>query len=225
MSGVPEKFASGALSLLQQDEEAALRAARPWAAARVADRSVISIGVGVRRFPDLASSLERSGEIVLPRRSGGTAIPIASGDLLWSLVLPSADPRVGRDFASAYGRLGSGVTAFLHERSVRASWVAAPGIASQLCPLGDRGCSLAVEDRILGGAAQRKAGAALLHHGVIWGTADRGRWSRLFGIPRPVLESRATALREFGLVESANELADALERALHRWLADAPGPG
>lgn len=188
------------------------------AAVRVAvlsDRSV-SVGVGV---PTGSPALERAraaGWSVVRRRSGGTAVLHAPGDVTWSLVLPREDPRVGRAFTRSYARLGAGVVRFLSARGVTARWSAALAVLPEYCLLGPRGEALTVSGRVLGGAAQHLAGRALLHHGILPRTLDRAALGQLFGLSVPGPADLLTSLDELG-VEGPEEL---LGRSLARTLAE-----
>src|SRR5208282_5648586 len=122
------------------------------------------VGVGV---PPDAAYLQRAAGARIPavrRTTGGSGLLHAPGDLAWSIVLPRADPRVGKDYVHAYPRLGAGVVDFLSERGVAAKWVDPPGTDPDYCLLSARGSVLALEGKVLGGAAQHLAGGALLHH-------------------------------------------------------------
>lgn len=182
----------------------------------LSDRSV-SVGVGV---PTTSPALERAradGRTVVRRRSGGTAVLHAPGDVAWSLVLPRDDPRVGRAFARSYGRLGEGVVRFLHACGVTARWSAPLAVVPEYCLLGPRGEVLTVSGRVLGGAAQHLAGRALLHHGILPRTVDRAALGQLFGLSVPGTADLLTSLEELG-VEGPEE---SLGRSLARTLAEA----
>ena len=181
----------------------------------LSDRSV-SVGVGV---PTTSPALERArldGWSIVRRRSGGTAVLHAPGDVAWSLVLPRDDPRVGGAFVRAYGRLGAGVVRFLRTRGVAAEWRAPLAVMPEYCLLGPRGEVLTVSGRVLGGAAQHLAGRALLHHGILPRTLERGALGHFFGLSAPGPADLLTSLDELG-VEGPEE---ALGRGLARTIAE-----
>ena len=190
--------------------------ARGVPAVRVAvlsDRAV-SVGVGVRMSAPYLDRARAEGYAVVRRSSGGTGVLHAPGDLAWSLVLPRDHPLVGRDYLRAYDRLGHGVTAFLADRGVSASWVPAPGLSEECCLLGHRGRVLATATGIVGGAAQHATRTSLLHHGTLTARLDRATMRRLFDLGHSRAADRLSSLAETGLVTPAEELAPALAEAL-----------
>lgn len=180
----------------------------------------VTVGVGTPRTPGSARRARARHLPVVRRSSGGTALLHAPGDLAWTIVLPRSDPRVGRDFARAYDRLGAGAVRFLRERHVAAHWVPSPELSLDYCLLGPRGFVLAVGDRILGGAAQHLTRDAFLHHGILPRTLDRPLLSQVFGLSEATGLSRLTSLEELGLHDppeaQAEELAHALSKELGR---------
>jgi len=195
-------------------DEALLRAGS--GAVRVAVLSDLALSVGVE-VPTSVEYVARARELGLPvvrRSSGGTALLHAPGDLAWALVLPRSDPRVGRDFARGYGRLGIGAVRFLQERGVPSSWAPSPGLSSSYCLLGSRGSVLTVAGRILGGAAQHLTQEALLHHGIIPHTLDRRLLASVFHLSTGEGLGRLTCLEDLGLRESPAGLASRLAHAL-----------
>lgn len=138
------------------------------------------------------------------------------GDLVWSVVLPRSDPRVGPDFARAYGRLGRGVVRFLADRALHARWAPAPGLLEEYCVLSSRGEVLTVGSKILGGAAQHATARALLHQGMIARRVDPDLLGRVFGIVTPALRERLAGTEDLGI----SEHPDVLARALHDALAE-----
>ena len=188
-------------------DEAILRRAVPAVRVAVLTDRAVSYGVGVHpETPFLARSAKEKLPTVR-RTTGGTGLLHAPGDLAWSIVLPRADPRVGRDFVRAFPRLGEGVVRFLGERGIASKWTDPPGTDPEYCLLSARGSVLKHEDRILGGAAQHLTGRALLHHGILpLEPLDRPLLRRLFGLTAGAT-GRLTSLRELGVQGAAEELA------------------
>jgi lipoate-protein ligase A len=209
---------------LRRDEAALVRGAYYTSAAIVRD---LALTLGVSQS-DRTASAERAralGIPVLRRSTGGSGLLHEPGDLLWSVVLPRSDPRVGRDFARAYPRLGSGPARFLKGQGLAdARWEPAPGLSSDLCLFGSRGQVLVAKSRIVGGASQHLTSRALLHHGALSGHVDRGRLARIFDAAPADLERRLASLDELlGDVASATllgRLRENLGRALDERLAN-----
>ncbi len=193
---------------------ALLRRGGPAVHVAVVDRPTVSYGVAV---PETAPYLERAraeGIPTAPRSSGGTGILHGEGDLVWAVVLPRSDPRVGRDFVHAYGRLGAGVTEVVRQQARSAAWVPAPGLSDEYCPLGPRGFVLESQGRILAAAAQHLSVGALLHHGTLSVRVDRERLGRVFSATDPSALERLGSLDELGGNEPSGRLASALAVAL-----------
>ncbi len=187
-------------------DEVLLRRGAPAVRAAVLTDRAVSFGVGV---PPDAAYLQRAAGARIPavrRTTGGSGLLHAPGDLAWSIVLPRADPRVGKDYVHAYPRLGAGVVDFLSERGVAAKWVDPPGTDPDYCLLSARGSVLALGGKVLGGAAQHLAGGALLHHGIVPFELDRPLLHKLFGLSPNSLE-RLTSLRELGIEGSPEQIA------------------
>jgi lipoate-protein ligase A len=163
--------------------EALLRRAVPAFRVGVLDRPALSYGVGVPEEAAYAVRARRAGVATFPRTSGGSGVLHAPGDLVWALVLPRSDPRVGRDFARAYGRLGRAIVAGLEGAGVPTRWLPAPGLSESYCPLSSRGEVLVASSGIVGGAAQHATGSALLHQGFVAWEVDRAAVDRLFDLP------------------------------------------
>ena len=174
--------------------ELLLRQGRPAVRVAVARERTLSYGIAV---PSEAPYLRRARAEGIPtaaRSTGGSGVLHLEGDLLWAVVLPRSDERVGRDFPKAYARLGRGIVAGLAAAGVDAAWVAAPGLSEDCCPLSSRGEVLVAGGRILGGAAQHATSRALLHHGGISWIVDRPCVDRLFGLPADGPSSRLGGL-------------------------------
>jgi lipoate-protein ligase A len=182
-------------------------------AAVLSDRS-LSIGVAVRGEPDYVRRGRDAGLPIVRRSSGGSGVLHLRGDLVWSVVLPRSDPRVGRDYARAYGRLGRGVLRFFRDRGVAATWAPAPGLVEEYCVLSSRGEVLTVGAGVLGGAAQHATARALLHQGMIARRVDADLIERVFGVVAPDLRSRLIGTEDLGIVETPEALAAALRDAL-----------
>jgi len=199
-----------------------LRQGTPQLRARVVRSAAVSYGVSVH---DDATYLQRARAEGLPtvgRSTGGTGLLHLAGDLVWAVVLPRDDPRVGRDFARAFDRLGAGISDGLRAAGVEARWAPPPDLSDDYCPLSSRGLVLVAASRVLGGAAQHATSRALLHHGGISWTVDRPRVDRIFGpLPASTLD-RLGGVGDLGATLSATGLAAALERAFVR--TPPPGP-
>jgi len=188
-------------------DEVILRRGVPAVRVAVLTDRAVSYGVGVHAEAAFLGRSTKEGVPTVRRTTGGSGLLHAPGDLAWSIVLPRADPRVGRDFVRAYPRLGEGVVRFLAERGVSSRWADPPGTDPEYCLLSGRGLVLKHEERILGGAAQHLAGRALLHHGIIpLENLDRPLLRRLFGLSSGTV-SQLTSLRELGVEGQAEELA------------------
>jgi lipoate-protein ligase A len=204
-------------------QETWLRRGTPGIHVAVVDRPTLSVGAGV---PEDAPYLERARAEGLPtarRTSGGAGIVHLDGDLAWAVVLPRDDPRVGRDFVRAYGRLGAGLVQELARHQQPAAWVPAPGVSDEYCPLGPRGYVLEARGRIVGAAAQHLATAALLHHGTLSARADRELVRRLFPTTDPSALERLAGLEDLGVHEPSTRLAGAVAVALDAALSAAAG--
>lgn len=198
---------------LRRDVEL-LASARPTARAAILVDTSISIGVAVRVPPSLTEVSERQGWPILRRSTGGTGLLHRPGDLLWSLILPSEDPRVDRGFVRSYGRFGAPIVEALQWAGVDAGWAAALGLSDRFCLFGGRGEVLAVGDRALGGAAQHRTRDGLLHHGAVGAEVDRTALQALFDVPAQLLSERLTAYEE---CHGSGDLASVGRRALYGW--------
>lgn len=204
---------AGVAEELRWHEELLRRGAAAVRVRLVRERA-LSYGLGVREeAPYLRRARER-GLATARRSSGGTGILHLEGDVLWALVLPRANPKVGRDFARAYGRLGEGLVTGLEAVGVRARWADAPGLAEAYCPLSSRGQVLAVDGGVLGGAAQHATSATLLHHGSVSWAVDRQEVDRLFDLPAGGPSLRLVGVAELQPRTDARGLAEALWKAL-----------
>ncbi len=209
-----------------QRELAALDRGRPQALIALVDEPrVVSVGVGVPEQCGYLARARDAGIAVLRRHTGGTGLLHVRGDIVWSLVLPRADLRAGRDFVRAYRRLGGPVTACLGAFGVTAAWAAPPAISDEYCTLGSRGEVLASGSAILGGAAQHATAGALLHHGTVSWTVDRPLTDRLFGWVSTSPSGRLHGLRELGVPLGPEALAARLEAELRSYVTAGPEPG
>ena len=195
-------------------DERLLRTGAPAVRVAVLREAGVSFGVGTPKDGAAEANARRLGLPTVRRSTGGTGILHLPGDLIWSVVLPRSDPLVGPDFSSAYGRLGAGLVLFLADRSLDARWSEPEALSDEFCLLGRRGRALTVDGRVLGGAAQHVTASALLHHGVVGGTLDRGLIERVFSLPAEITASRLTALTELGISDAPDSLADDLGRVL-----------
>ncbi|HEV8049833.1 MAG TPA: hypothetical protein VGP88_04505 [Thermoplasmata archaeon] len=183
----------------------------------------LSLGVGQSMATPAARRARALGLPVFRRSTGGTGVLLGDGDVVWSIVLPRSDPRVGRDFVHAYPRFGHGVIRTLASFGVEAEWGPALGLSEEYCFLGSRGMALTVGGRVLGGAAQHATRSAVLHHGVLPHTIDRQRLEALFGLAPAYSEPKLTTLLE--VVPSVNPLsfASRLGDMIGDSLAEVPG--
>jgi lipoate-protein ligase A len=199
-------------------QEALLRRGAPAVRVGVVRERVVSFGIGV--VPDAPYLLRArtKGVPTVPRTTGGTGVLHLENDIVWAVVLPRSDPRVGRDFARAYGRLGRGVVTGLAALGIRASWVGAPGLVDDYCPLSARGEVLATEAKVLGAAAQHVTSSALLHHGSVSWEVDRGEVDDLFALPPGGPSTKLGGVAELGVPGGPAALAEALAQALSKEL-------
>jgi lipoate-protein ligase A len=199
--------------VLDRHEEL-LRRGRPAVHVAPLGGTVVSYGVGV---PERAAFLRRAelrGIPTVRRPSGGAGVLHRDGDLVWGVVLPRSDPRAGRDFARAYGRLGAGLVAALAELGQPADWVPAPGLSEEYCPLGHLGQVLALRTGFVSAAAQHLTATALLHHGTLSLEVDRSLVADLFAVPDAADVRRLSDLREAGVKEPVDRLAARVARCL-----------
>ena len=186
-----------------------------WAArTAILTSSALSVGVSQR---DEARCIVRARQLGIPvirRSTGGLGLWHAPGDVVWSLVLPRSDPRVGDDFSKAYARLGAGVVHCLASRSVAAVWQAPSGPPGEYCLLSGAGAILSVDGRALGGAAQHLTRHALLHHGVLPYRLDPRRLSELFDLSPELIDRSLTSLDRVTPGTTALELAGQLQSDL-----------
>jgi len=195
-------------------EEELLRQGEPAVHVAVVERTVLSVGVGVRDDSPLLRRADGLGIPTAHRSSGGTGVLHLAQDLVWAVILPRSDPRVGRDFVHGYSRFGSGLVAALAAHRISSAWVPAPGLSEECCPLGPRGHVLETHGQVVGAAAQHLTGTALLHHGTLSLHVDRDLVGRLFSFPDPVLADRLGALDEHGVREPPDRVAEQVARAL-----------
>ncbi len=204
-------------------DERRLESATPTArAAALTDRS-LSVGVATRDDFAPAERARANGLPVLRRSTGGSGVLHLPGDLVWSVVLPRSDPRVGRDFVQAYERLGRGVVRFLASQGLAARWVPSPPLAPDYCVLSGRGEVAMVGEGVLGGAAQHATHRALLHQGMLARRVDPEELDRLFALPS-YARDRLVGLEDLGVTAPAPRLARALEAALRVELGLGSGP-
>ncbi len=204
----------GSLAAFLDADEDLLRQAIPSARATSISAVSVSVGVATPSSAAFVRRIQADGGAVAYRHTGGSGVLHLPGDLVWSVVLPRSDPRVGRDFTRAFGRLGEGAVRFLARRSLGGSWSPSPALAPDYCVLSGRGQVLTVNDRVLGGAAQHATPRALLHHGTIAGRIEPDRLRRWFGIEEPSTIDRLTGLEELGVRDPPERLAAELEEEL-----------
>jgi lipoate-protein ligase A len=195
-------------------DEERLREGQPVVSVAVLSSAALSVGVSQR---ENARCIVRARELGLPvvrRSTGGLGLWHAPGDVVWSLVLPRTDPRVGRDFSKAYGRFGTGPVRVLQEQGVTAEWLPPLGLTTEYCLLSGRGSVLSVDGRALGGAAQHLTRQALLHHGVLPFRLDPPRLQELFELSPELVEQSLTSLEQVAAGLSPEEWARRLQAIL-----------
>ncbi len=197
-----------------------LRRATPAVRAAVLTDRSVSYGVGVPTDARYLVEAAHAGVATVRRSTGGSGVLHAPGDLAWAVVLPREDPRVGGDYVHAYARLGAGVTGFLTERGVPATWSDPPGTDPDYCLLSARGSVLTSGGKVVGGAAQHVNPSALLHAGIVPLELDRPLLRTVFHLSAPSLE-RLTSLRELGIQGTPESLAWKLAAHLSDALARA----
>ncbi|HTT25487.1 MAG TPA: hypothetical protein VMH90_00800, partial [Thermoplasmata archaeon] len=205
---------------LARDQERLARGDLSVHAGTLSDTSV-SVGVAMPISPVIEAICAKRGWPIHRRSSGGTALLHRPGDLLFSVLLPAGDPRIGRGFVRAYGRYGAPLVRALATAGVEARWTTAFALSDQFCLFGPRGDVLAVGERALGGAAQHLTKAGLLHHAVVGASLDRGALAALFGVPDRLLADRLTA---FGECAGTADLAEVGRTALRYWGRNPAAP-
>jgi lipoate-protein ligase A len=198
-----------------------LRAGAPAVRVSAVREAGVSLGVGTASGSPIEARAREVGLPTVRRSTGGTGILHLPGDLVWSVVLPRSDPLVGPDFSSAYGRLGAGVVLFLAELGLDGRWGEPEALSDAFCLLGRRGRALSAEGRVLGGAAQHLTASALLHHGVVNRTLDRGLVAQLFDVPPEIATARLSSLTELGVSDPPERLAEGLARTIAASLGGA----
>ncbi len=202
---------------LLDDHERRLAERRPSVSVVSVSDRVVSIGVGAALSAAVERALRAERIPLVRRRSGGLAVLHSPGDLVWSIVAPLADRRVGSDYVRAYDRLGGAVVEALEATGRSgARWTAAPAVSSGYCLLGPRGLVVQWNGRVVGGAAQHRRGEMLLHHGILVRHVDRPLLTRLFFAGDPSLPDRLGGIDDTdgGLAPfPATALEDALARA------------
>jgi len=191
-------------------QERLLRVGRATVHVASLGETAVSYGVGVRKTAPYLARAREDQVSVVPRASGGTGLVHFPGDLVWAVILPRADPRVGRGFVRAYDRFGQGLVDMLAARGISTRWVGPMGLSEDYCPLSRRGLVLDCEGRVLAAAAQHATGTTLLHAGSLSRTLDRRSVARWFGLPEPGPADRLTCLTEVGVHASPDELAHSL---------------
>ena len=202
----PEEYVRG--------DEDRLRKGIPATRVAVISTSALSVGVSQREDTPCIVKARRLGIPIVRRSTGGLGIWHAPGDIVWSLVLPRSDGRVGPDFSKAYARLGTGPVRFLDAIGVRAAWQPPLGLPTEYCLLSGRGSVLTVAGRALGGAAQHVTRSALLHQGVLPYRLDPARLREVFELSPDTVERALTALEDVAPGVPPSVLADQLQSVL-----------
>jgi lipoate-protein ligase A len=218
-SGAPAVSTSQAY--IRADEEF-LREGQPVIRVAVLSSAALSVGISQHENTRCIVRARELGLPVVRRSTGGLGLWHAPGDVVWSLVLPRTDPRVGRDFSKAYRRLGTGPVRVLHEHGVTAEWLSPLGLTTEYCLLSGRGAVLSVDGRALGGAAQHLTRQALLHHGVLPFRLDPPRLRELFDLSPELVERSLTCLEQVAAGVSPEEWARRLQAILAAEVAHEP---
>lgn len=200
-------------------DERALHAGLPTVRVAVLSEGALSVGVSQR---DDARCIVRAREFQLPvvrRTTGGLGLWHAPGDVVWSVVLPRTDPRVGSDFARAYARLGVGPARVLEEMGLVGAWQAPRGGPGEFCLISGRGAVLVVGGRAIGGAAQHLTRLALLHHGVLPYRLDRAQITALFGLSAEEIDRSLAGWEDVAPTLTPRTLAERLRTVLVREFA------
>lgn len=198
----------------EERDRALLHRAEPGSRVAILSEPVVSLGIAQSPDHRAAREARRRGIRVVRRSTGGTGLFLLPGDIVWSLVLPRADPRVGPDYTRGYARLGQGVVDAFRDIGLDASWSPPLGLDDGYCLFSRRGQVLTVGSRVLGGAAQHLTRSALLHHGIIGVRVDRALIGALFGTSDGALRDRLGSLSELGLGVSSSRLGEALAARL-----------
>jgi len=177
----------------------------------------VSVGVAVVISPNLTRRCAARGWPIHRRTTGGTGLLHRPGDLLWSVILPAEDARVGRGFVRSYERYGRPIVQALASVGVDARWTPAFGLSDRFCLFGGRGEVLSAGRRALGGAAQHLTRTGLLHHGTVGAGLDREALTELFDVPGALLTERLTAVGE---CDASVDLAKVGADALKIWAAE-----
>jgi lipoate-protein ligase A len=210
--GIPP--AHDAVMRHEEGDRQRLEQGEPSVHVSVVDAPAISAGISVDPQSPALRRARARGLPVTRRTTGGSIVLARPGDLLWSVVVPLPDPDSRSSFLHAYGKLGSGVVEWLRTLGVAALWSDPLAHSTEFCLLGPRGSVLTVEGRVLGGAAQHATSRALLHHGLLVRTVDRGELARLFRLTPELLLRTVTSLEEVGVARPSIELAHGLEAAI-----------
>ncbi len=191
-----------------------LRSGQPAMQVAILAGRALSVGVSQRDDAECIVRARRIGIPVVRRSTGGLGILHAPGDIAWSLILPRSDPQVGRDFSTAYGRLGEGLVRFLGELGVSSAWQLPIELPSEYCLLSGRGAVLTVAGRAIGGAAQHLTRLALLHHGVLPYHLDPSLLHEVFDLEPGLVRRSLTSLEQVVGDVPPLELAHRLQSVL-----------
>jgi lipoate-protein ligase A len=195
-------------------DEDLLRQGLPATRVAVVSTTALSVGVSQRDDAECIVRARRIGLPVVRRSTGGLGILHTPGDIVWSLVLPRSDARVGTDFSKAYGRLGTGPVHFLEELGVKAAWRPPLGLPTECCLLSGRGSVLTVAGHAIGGAAQHLTRDTLLHHGVLPYRLDPARLQDLFDLSPELVDRSLAGLEGVAFGLSPADLAERLQYTL-----------
>jgi len=189
--------------------------------------SGVSLG---RREPAADVDFAAAGELgfqVVRRPTGGKALLHSEGgEVTYALILPPGHPLTGLDVAESAARIASGVAEALKLLGYPARVGGFPGVPGEggLCYAASAPSDVVVAGRKVSGSAQRRLpSGALLQHGTLLLSVDRGAWERVIPFkPRPGVDpwSLIAGLRELGggrapsLSEVYRALAEGFSRAL-----------
>jgi lipoate-protein ligase A len=199
----------------------------------------VSVGYGQGHLAGLAAACARRGWDLVRRPTGGRGI-LHRGSLTYALVLPpggawaswtvtEATRRIHEGLARGLRRLGipaavrppapDGPAGGGRDPARRGGGGARPGRAC--CLLQATPTDLLVDGRRVGGSAQRRAGGAILQHGILLEAGEVEAWAAAFQLPPAAIRLLAESTRSLAALGGAADdprtaagLADGLGEVL-----------